>query len=153
MLNIGKAILGNDRTTLWGSDQSKPNAEITLLFVSIAIDPGVQLSVPNVTLPIRRQLCAISSNLILMITTPKNMLWMLGLKATDKYIALVLCHRVLASLIWKAVVFAAHLMKYKYKRSWEIKRCRSASDSFYPFLSVLYELYEPASARLQLESY
>jgi hypothetical protein len=75
MLNIGKAIVGNDTTALWGADQSKPNAEITLLFVSIVIDPGVQLSEPNVTLPIRRQPCAISSNFILMITAPKNMLW------------------------------------------------------------------------------
>ena len=40
MLNIGKAIAGNDNALLGVRDQSKPNTEITLLFISIVIDPS-----------------------------------------------------------------------------------------------------------------
>ena len=77
-------MVGNGTTMLAGSDQSLPNAEIVLLFVLVVVDPGVQLSEPNVTFPIRRQLCAIPSNFILMIMMPKNILRALGLKSTNK---------------------------------------------------------------------
>ena len=66
------------------------------------------------------------------------MLWAGGLKATDKYIALVLCHSVLLSFIWKAVVFVSSswygLEKNKHRRSWEIKSRRLRPRGFYPGL-------------------